>query len=102
MSLDKKRCCAYQEVYSSFLPVGPLAEMDFWQARHEVLGGLYEPLDMPQARSIVLLLKNQSTDRNLLAFFHTQYSELVKVRDVQLSRLMSLLYDTLYIFHNAI
>ena len=61
-------------------PTGPLAEMDHWQARHEVLGGLYEPLDMPHARKIVLLLKSKSTDRNLLASFHTQYTELVKVQ----------------------
>ena len=73
-----------KEAHPPSLPAGPLAEMDFWQARHEVLGGLYEPLDMPQARSVVLFLKNHSTDRNLLAFFHTQYSELVKVGDIQL------------------
>ncbi|BDA41784.1 probable Dynein-1-alpha heavy chain, flagellar inner arm I1 complex [Coccomyxa sp. Obi] len=70
-----------QEAHRQILGKGPLAEMDFWQARHEVLGGLYEPLDMPQARSIVLLLKNQSTDKNLLAFFHTQYSELVQMTE---------------------
>lgn len=82
MPLDSTRCTHIKEAYLSFLIVGPLAEMDFWQARHEVLGGVYEPLDMPQARSIVLLLKAHSTDRNLLVFFHTQYSELVKVGGV--------------------
>ena len=55
--------------------------MDFWQARHEVLGGLYEPLDMPHARKIVLMLKSKCTDRNLLGSFQTQYTELIKVCD---------------------
>jgi len=61
---------------------GPLAELDFWQARHQALEGLYEPLNMPLARSIVLLLKTASSDKNLLASLHTQYSELVKVGDL--------------------
>ncbi len=53
--------------------------MEFWQARHTVLGGLYEQMEMPAARTIVTLLKRCSSDRNLQASFHAQHNELVRV-----------------------
>ena len=43
------------------------------------MGRLYEQMDTPNAGLIVSLLKKCSSDRNLLASFHAQYSELVRV-----------------------
>lgn len=54
--------------------------MAFWESRHKLLGAVYEQLDAQHAKSIVALLKARSSDRNLLASFHSQHSELVRVR----------------------
>lgn len=54
--------------------------MAFWQSRHEALGVAYEQLDTSNARAVVALLKSRSSDRNLLASFQNQHSELVRVR----------------------
>ena len=59
---------------------GPLSEMAFWQSRHEALGVAYEQLDTSDARAVIALLKSRSSDRNLLASFYSQHSELVRVR----------------------
>ena len=58
----------------------PLAEMAFWEGRHEVLGALYEQLDTPGARAAVALVRARTTDRNMLAAFHAQHGDLLRVR----------------------
>lgn len=58
---------------------GPLAEMDFWQARFEALGILKAQLDTPHARSLVALLRTFCTDRSLLASFQSHVGELSRV-----------------------
>jgi hypothetical protein len=54
--------------------------MAFWRSRHGALSVAYEQLDTASARAVVALLKARSSDRNLLASFHSQHSELVRVR----------------------
>ena len=68
---DEAQCC---------ILLGPLCEMAFWRSRHGALSVAYEQLDTASARAVITLLRARSSDRNLLASFHSQHSELVRVR----------------------
>lgn len=58
---------------------GPLAELQFWQARGEVCGGLLEQLSVPAVRATQGVVEAAGRDHNLAASFRAQLSELARV-----------------------
>lgn len=58
---------------------GPLAELEFWQARAEVYGGLLEQLSVPAVRAAQGVVEAGSLDHNLAASFRAQLSELTRL-----------------------
>ena len=60
---------------------GPLAEIDFWRARAAAISTLYEQLNRPNARRMVMVLERLGPDSasgSLLPGFNYQFSELEK------------------------
>nr|Q9SMH3.1 RecName: Full=Dynein-1-alpha heavy chain, flagellar inner arm I1 complex; AltName: Full=1-alpha DHC; AltName: Full=Dynein-1, subspecies f [Chlamydomonas reinhardtii]CAB56598.1 1-alpha dynein heavy chain [Chlamydomonas reinhardtii] len=58
---------------------GPLAEIEFWRERNAVLSSLYEQLNLPQVKRMILVVEKGSDDRNLMAGFKSQLGELTKL-----------------------
>lgn len=58
---------------------GPLAEIEFWRERNAVLSSLHEQLNLPAFKRVIALLEEHSDDRNLMAAFKSQLSELAKL-----------------------
>ncbi len=58
---------------------GPLAEIEFWRARNAVLSSIYEQLNLPNVKKMVSVVEMGSDDRNLMASYKSQLSELTKL-----------------------
>ncbi|KAL6757976.1 dynein heavy chain, N-terminal region 1-domain-containing protein, partial [Haematococcus lacustris] len=58
---------------------GPLAEIEFWRERNAVLSALYEQLNLPHVKLMIQVVEAGSEDRNLMAGFKSQLSELTKL-----------------------
>jgi dynein heavy chain, axonemal len=57
----------------------PLAEIEFWRQRNAVLSSLFEQLNLPNVKTMVAVVEAGSDDRNLMAGFKAQFSELTKL-----------------------
>lgn len=58
---------------------GPLAELEFWQARAEAYGRLLEQLSMPAVQSVAEVVQRGSSDAALAGSFKAQLAELARL-----------------------